>query len=122
MDTLCSQPIDGRSRRGYALKRVVEVACRGSLCPRGFESYLRRVWPTLLSWCRLFRLFCEARESKIYVRNVGKIVLCRHLSYGLKSAKCLKISTKSLVDSKLLRIFARFCARYAPMGVARGRV
>ena len=43
--------------------------------------------------------------------NVGKIVLCRHLSYGLKYANCLKISTKSLVDSKLLRIFARFCAR-----------
>lgn len=87
-----------------------------------FRELLKKGVAHAMSWCRLFRLFCEARESKIYVRNVGKIVLCRHLSYGLKSAKCLKISTKSLVDSKLLRIFARFCARYAPMGVARGRV
>lgn len=100
----------------------MDIACRGLLYPLKFENFLRRVWPTLLSWCRLFRLFCDARELKIYVRNVGKIVLCRHLLYGLRDAKCLKISTKSLVDSKLLRIFARFCARYAPMGVARGRV
>lgn len=75
------------------------------------REQLKRAVAHAMSWCRLFRLFADALELKIYVRNVGKIVLCRHLSYGLKYANCLKISTKSLVDSKLLRIFARFCAR-----------
>lgn len=69
-----------------------------------------------------FWVVLRGTETKIYLLNVGKIVLCRHLSYGFKYANCLKISTKSLVDSDILRIFARFCARYAPVGVACKRV
>lgn len=47
------------------------------------------------------------------VIDVGAYGVCRHLSCEAKTAKCLKIKQKCLVDSFFLRTFARFCARLA---------